>query len=118
GQLRMALDQFPGVRNVSFFLIGAIIVGYLLLIGPGDYFFLRKINRGMEWTWVSFPTIIVLVSLGIWWTATWSKGTDIKLNHVEVLDIDLDAHLVRSTSWFHLFSPESKRYDITLDAAA
>lgn len=115
GQLRMALDQFPGVRNVSFFLIGAIIVGYLLLIGPGDYFFLRKINRGMEWTWVSFPTIIVLVSLGIWWTATWSKGTDIKLNHVEVLDIDLDARLVRSTSWFHLFSPESKRYDISLD---
>ncbi len=114
GQLRMALDQFPGVRNVSFFMIGAILVVYLALIGPGDYFFLRRFNIRMEWTWVTFPAVIVLASFGIWYLATWSKGTDLKLNHVEVVDIDMASNTVRSTSWFHLFSPNTKRYDVSI----
>ncbi|WP_147274405.1 hypothetical protein [Bremerella cremea] len=114
GQLRMALDQFPGVRNVSFFMIGAILVVYLVLIGPGDYFFLRRFKLRMEWTWVTFPVIILLASIGIWRLATWSKGTALKLNHVEVLDVDMASSTVRSTSWFHLFSPETKRYDIRI----
>ncbi|QDU74721.1 hypothetical protein Pan97_17340 [Bremerella volcania] len=114
GQLRMALDQFPGVRSVSFFLIGFIIIAYLALIGPGDYFFLRKVGLRMEWTWVTFPAVILLASVGIWFLATWWKGTSLKMNHVEVVDIDLESQLVRSTTWFHLFSPESKRYEVEL----
>ncbi|PQO42788.1 hypothetical protein [Blastopirellula marina] len=114
GQLRMALDQFPGVRNVSFFMIGAILVVYLALIGPGDYFFLRRFNIRMEWTWVTFPMVILLASFGIWSLATWSKGTALKMNHVEVLDVDMASRMVRSTSWFHLFSPDTKRYDVTI----
>lgn len=114
GQLRMALDQFPGVRSVSFFLIGAIIIAYLALIGPGDYFFLRKVGLRMEWTWVTFPAVILLASAGIWSLATWWKGTSLKMNHVEVVDIDMESQLVRSTSWFHLFSPDSQRYEVDL----
>lgn len=115
GQLRMALDQFPGVRNVSFFMIGAILVAYLALIGPGDYFFLRRFNIRMEWTWVTFPTVILLASVGIWYLATWSKGTALKMNHVEVLDVDMASRTVRSTTWFHLFSPDTKRYDVKIE---
>ncbi|MBA2115859.1 hypothetical protein [Bremerella alba] len=114
GQLRMALDQFPGVRSVSFFLIGAIIIAYLALIGPGDYFFLRKFGLRMEWTWVTFPALILLASAGIWSLATWWKGTSLKMNHVEVVDIDLESQLVRSTTWFHLFSPDSLRYEVDI----
>ncbi|GAA4424036.1 hypothetical protein [Bremerella cremea] len=114
GQLRLALDQFPGVRNVSFFLVGAIIVVYLALIGPGDYFFLRRFGLRMEWTWVTFPALILLACVGIWSMATWSKGTSLKLNQVNILDIDLESKLVRSTTWFHLFSPASKRYELNL----
>ncbi|MFN3153646.1 hypothetical protein [Bremerella sp.] len=114
GQLRLALDQFPGVRSVSFFLIGAIIIVYLALIGPGDYFFLRKVGLRMEWTWVTFPAVILLASVGIWSLATWWKGTSLKMNHVEVVDIDLQSQLVRSTTWFHLFSPQSRRYEVDL----
>lgn len=117
GQLRMALDQFPGVRSVSFFLIGAIIILYLALIGPGDYFFLRKVGLRMEWTWITFPAVILLASCGIWSLATWWKGTSLKMNHVEVVDIDLESQLVRSTTWFHLFSPDSKRYEVDLQPA-
>ena len=38
GQLRGALDQFPGVELAPFWLVAGLIVVYLLLIGPGDFF--------------------------------------------------------------------------------
>lgn len=114
GQLRLALDQFPGVRNVSFFLVGAIIVIYLALIGPGDYFFLRRLGLRMEWTWITFPAIILLACVGIWSLATWTKGVQLKRNQIALVDIDLQSSTVRTSTWFHLFSPESRRYDIEL----
>ncbi len=38
GQLRGALDQFVGVKLVPFSLVALLVVGYILLIGPVDYF--------------------------------------------------------------------------------
>ena len=55
GQMRSALDRFTGVRLVPFWLVAGLIVVYILLIGPGDYFFLRKVVGRMEWTWLTFP---------------------------------------------------------------
>ena len=59
GQLRSALDEFTGVRTIPFSLVAVLIIVYILLIGPGDYFFLRKVVRRMEWTWLSFPIIVL-----------------------------------------------------------
>ena len=118
GQLRLALDQFADVQNVSFFLVGAIIVIYLALIGPGDYFFLRRLGIRMEWTWITFPTIILLACVGIWYLATWAKGTSLKRNQIALVDIDLQSGLVRTSTWFHLFSPDSQRYDVALGASS
>ena len=63
GQLRSALEQFTGVEAVSFSLVAGLIVLYVLLIGPGDYFFLRKVVRRMTWTWLTFPLLVVLASV-------------------------------------------------------
>ena len=89
GQLRSALDRFAGVRLAPFWLVAGLIVAYLLLIGPGDYFFLRKLVGRMDWTWLTFPLVVLLVCAGglpaglsaqgrsdsrstrpIWWTWT------------------------------------------------
>ena len=55
GQLRSSLDKFTGVKVIPFALVAMMIVGYILLIGPGDYFLLKKVFRRMEWTWFTFP---------------------------------------------------------------
>ena len=56
GQLRGALDQFQGVTRVPFSVVAGLVVLYALLIGPGEYFLLRKLGRE-QWTWVTFPII-------------------------------------------------------------
>ena len=75
GQLRSALDRFDGVRLAPFWLVAGLIVAYLLLIGPGDYFFLRKVVGRMGWTWLTFPAVVLLVCLGAYLWRTGSRGT-------------------------------------------
>ena len=40
-QLRGALDQFAGVKLVPFSVVALLVFGYILLIGPGDYFLVQ-----------------------------------------------------------------------------
>ena len=88
GQMRSALDRFTGVRLVPFWFVAGLIVVYILLIGPGDYFFLRKVVGRMEWTWLTFPTIVVVVSVAAYVLAYQLKGDQLRVNQVDLVDVD------------------------------
>ena len=47
GQFRASLDRFTGVGVIPFRAIAALIVLYIALIGPLDYFLLRRLTRRM-----------------------------------------------------------------------
>lgn len=111
-QLKIALEQFPGVTLVPFGWIACAIFLYIALIGPGDYFFLRKIAKRMELTWITFPTIVIAVSLIAYWGAYRLKGDELLINKVDVIDLDQTAGIVRGGSWFTLFSPRNQDYTI------
>jgi hypothetical protein len=115
GQLRSALDRFPGVRLAPFWVVAFLVLGYLLLIGPGDYFFLRRLRRRMEWTWATFPVIVLLASLGAYLLAHWLKGDQVRINQAEIVDVDADSGLVRGTHWAGVFSPRTETFDLSLD---
>ena len=110
--IRRALDQFAGVTLIPFGWVAGFIVLYILLIGPGDYFFLKKVLKRMELTWITFPTIVVTVSLLAYYAAYVVKGTDLRINKIDVVDIDLDSKVARGTSWVNLFSPQNRDYSV------
>ena len=64
GQFRSPLDLPRDVHLVPFFVVALLVIAYILLIGPGDFFLLRRLGRGMQWTWITFPTIVVLFAVG------------------------------------------------------
>ena len=82
-QLRVALEQFPGVKLIPFGWVAFFIFLYILLIGPGDYFFLKKVLKRMELTWITFPTIVITVSLVAYYAAYVLKGNDLLVNKVD-----------------------------------
>ncbi len=121
GQLRGALDYFPGgetvrgVAVVSFTAVMLLIGTYVLLIGPGDYFFLRTALRRMEWTWVTFPLVIVVTCVVIHQLGhRWRGGVEPKLKQVDLVDIDYATGTVRGTTWAQLYSPATRSFDLTL----
>jgi hypothetical protein len=111
-QLRAALEQFPGVKLIPFGWVAFFIFLYILLIGPGDYFFLKKVLKRMELTWITFPTIVVTVSLVAYYAAYLLKGNDLLVNKVDVVDLDQQTGLARGHTWINLFSPQNRDYTI------
>ena len=112
GLLRASLEQFDGVRLVPFGWVAFFIFLYIVLIGPGDYFFLKKVVRRMEYTWITFPTIVVGVSLLAYYAAYLFKGNDLRINQVDVVDVDQVAGLARGETWAGLFSPQNRDYSM------
>ena len=115
-QLCVALDEkFVGVKFVSFGVVTVLVAAYLLLIGPGDYFLVKKALRRTELTWVTFPLIVIGASAGAYWFANRMKGDQLHVNQVEVVDIDTRTGQVRGTVWTHFFTPRVHAYNLTFE---
>lgn len=113
GQLRGALDQYAGVTLVSFSWVAALLVLYIVLIGPGDFFLLRFLGRP-HWTWATLGIVIAaFVFLAYGLSARW-KDRRLRINQVQVVDVDLDGAISRGTAWFNVYSPHSDRFNLSL----
>lgn len=111
--LAHALDEFTGVKVAPFSLVALLIGVYVLLIGPIDYWIVKKLFKRMELTWVTFPLMVAAVSLGAYLLASWMKGDRLLVNQAQVVDVDLETGLVRGAEWINVFSPAVSRYDVT-----
>jgi hypothetical protein len=115
-QLRAGLDsQFVGVQAVPFGLVALLAAIYIALIGPGDYFLVRRVLKRMEATWITFPLIAALTSVFAYWLAGRLKGDQLRVNQVEIVDFDVDRQTARGTVWTHFFSPRVTRYRLALE---
>lgn len=115
GQLRAALDQFDGVTRVEFSWIAALIGVYVLLVGPVDYFLLRRLQRSY-WTWITLPATVGLFCGLAWLLQGRLSGNQLHINQVECVDLDWSSRALRGDTWLHLYSPASQQFDLTLDA--
>jgi len=112
GQLRSALDEFSDVQIAPFWLVAALVLVYILWIGPIDYFLVKRVFRRTELTWITFPLAVVLFSVGIYVLARAMKGNDLLVNQVSLLDVDAERNWVRGTTWLNVFSPRVATYEV------
>ncbi len=118
GHLRNSLDQkFAGVQIVPFGIVALLVGVYILLIGPGDYFFVKRVLRRPELTWLTFPLIVFGVSAAAYGIANRMKGDQLRVNQVEIIDIDVSDpdgsdNFARGTVWTHFFTPQVSEFDL------
>lgn len=109
------LSSFTEVTVVPFSTVALLILFYIALIGPVDYFVLKKIFGRLELTWITFPVIVVGVSVASYYSAYWMKGDQVRVNRVEMLDIDSTTETLRGQQFFSIFSPLIARYTVTTE---
>ncbi len=115
--IRSNIDSFEGVPVISFGWVALFILGYTLLIGPVEYIFLKKVLGRLELTWVTFPLIVLTVSAAAYFTAYAVKGKDLRVNKIDVIDIDpRDEGRVYGRTWFTIFSPRIDSYAVGVQA--
>ena len=69
------LEQFEEVPVISFGWVALFILFYIVLVGPLDYFILKKVFKRLEWTWISSPILVLVVSVAAYATRLTSRAT-------------------------------------------
>jgi hypothetical protein len=113
-ELNIALDNFD-VPRVPFGLIAFAILGYLLLAGPVDYFVLRRLFGRLEWTWLTYPLIVLAVSGLAYWAYRSTAVAGVLIDRVDLVDADLTTGDMRGTSFFAVRSPDLRALSLELE---
>jgi hypothetical protein len=119
------LEKFGDITVISFGWVALFILLYIIVVGPLDYLFLKKVVKRLELTWITFPAVVIVISAAAYFTAYYLKGNDLKINKIDVVDIDLSPAVdsqnppprVFGTTWFTLFSPRIQHYTIGVEPA-
>lgn len=113
GSMNGALSTLPTLQVPPAELLLAVIVGYILLIGPISYIVLRRIDR-RELAWVTAPILIVLFSACSYGIGRAVKGSDVIVNQVAVVHTSPTGAALAET-YAGVFSPDRSTYSLTVD---
>jgi len=118
--LQRGLESFAEVTPVSFGWVALFLLVYMALVGPIDYFVLKRLFKRLEWTWMTFPLTVIGVSVLAYLTAYSLKGEQLRINKVDLVDVDMHEAKPQTygTSWFTLFSPRVASYTLGVEPAA
>jgi hypothetical protein len=116
GALRQRLGRsFAGVVAIGFPWVAALVIGYLLLLGPLDYLFVERVLHRPWVAWITLPVILLGTCGAAALLAGRTKNTDgPRLNHAELVDFDLTTGRTRGFAWATLYSPVAERFDVSL----
>lgn len=93
-------------------LLGLLVV-YLLVIGPFDQWWLKRINRQML-TWITFPCYVALFSILIYVIGYKLRAGESEWNEMHFVDVipkGSGAEL-RGTTYASIYSPVNASYDL------
>src|SRR5205085_9719511 len=80
------LGNLPSRGLPAWWLIGALVLVYVLLVGPINYFVLRTLNR-RALAWITVPAIALVGSAGAYGASVATKGTAVLANEVSILHL-------------------------------
>ena len=112
------LDDFD-VAIIPFQHVALFILLYILIVGPLDYVLLKYAFNRLEWTWITFPVVVLSISVLAYFAAYALKGHDQKINKIDIVDFDLrtneKAVYAFGHSYFTILSPRIQNYTIGLE---
>src|SRR5262249_49768749 len=75
--------------------------------------------KRLELTWITFPAVVLAISLIAYFTAYAIKGKDLKINKLDLVDLDLRTDpgeaVAYGRSWFTILSPRIQNYTVGVE---
>lgn len=108
-----SLIESRQVRKLPVGWLLLLLVVYLIMIGPFDHWWLKKINRQML-TWITFPAYVILFSLLIYFIGYRLRAGESEWNELHIVDVINrgEAAKMRGRSYAAIYSPLNARYDV------
>ena len=92
GEVQRVLENFENVPVVNFGWVALFILIYIVIVGPLDYFLLKRVFKRLELTWITFPAVVLVVSVArLLSPPTTSRATICAINKIDLVEYDLSA---------------------------
>jgi hypothetical protein len=130
GQLYVSSDYYSGYGQSTDGIFGAMIdsrqvhklpigwlllllVVYLVIIGPLDQWWLKRIGKPML-TWITFPCYVVLFSLLIYFIGYKLRAGESEFNELHVVDVlrNGDHAELRGRTYASIYSPSNQKFPL------
>ena len=87
-----------------------LLAAYLIIIGPVDRIWLKRINKQML-TWLTFPAYVAIFSLLIYFIGYKLRAGQLELNELHVVDVlPGQQEVLRGRSYVSIYSPLNDDY--------
>ncbi len=93
-----------------------LLIVYLVVIGPLDQFWLKKIGKPML-TWITFPCYVVMFSLLIYFIGYKLRAGESEWNELHLVDVFQagDNAQLRGRTYASIYAPSNQRYEVQGD---
>jgi len=108
-QLASVSDAIPSSDRWSTWQAMLLMLVYLAIIGPLDYFLVVRLLKRPGLTWVTFPALVTAsCGLAFWWSS--SHRADATVREVHLLDVGQigSRQIVRERTWSSLSTSDSQ----------
>jgi hypothetical protein len=112
-----SLGNIPSLEVPGAELLLALIVGYILLIGPISYVVLRRLDR-REMAWITAPLLVVLFTACSYGIGSSMKGSEVIVNEIALVRTSPAGGTALVESYAGIFSPDRASYDLSVDGDA
>jgi hypothetical protein len=109
-QMMGPLTMIPSMELPSIKWLALILGVYILIVGPGNYWLLKRRNK-LHWAWFTIPGITILFSAAAFGSGYLMKGNDLLIHKIGVLEIQPGGS-AQISSYMGLFSPSQKSYQV------
>ena len=112
-----AVSQLPTLALPPISGLLALLVAYILLIGPINYLVLKRLDR-REWAWVTMPILIVVFAAGAYAYGAALRGSDVIVNEIAIVRGAPGATEGSAQAYLGVFSPTRSVYQVSVPGGA
>lgn len=112
-EIGWALRTIPASDLPSRGLLAAVLLLYILILGPGAYLLLKKIDR-RELGWIVIPLMAILLFGATYYMGFKSKGRDVFTRVISVVQMEPGFDYARVNSYIGAFAPTHRDFSINL----
>jgi hypothetical protein len=111
--LTQALGSLPALDLPSLVVIGLLVLAYVLLVGPINYFALRALHH-RALAWVTVPLIAIVASAGAFGAGVFSKGRSVQTNQVSIVHLEPGWDRAYQESYTGVLTPTRGDFQVKL----
>ncbi|MEW6724652.1 MAG: hypothetical protein AB1331_07035 [Bacillota bacterium] len=108
----LAVFQLPPVRALA-----VLVIIYLLLIGPVNYWVLRRLDR-REWSWATVPLLALVIVVGVYSLGFKAKGLDVITSDITVMVFEESSNFVNLQTYIGVFAPSRNTVELSLEGGS